>query len=523
MRILVALLALPLCLPAQKHAITHEDIWQMKRVTAPAVSPDGKWAVVSVTEPSYDSSKTVSDLWIVPLDASAPPRRLTNTRASEDSAVFSPDSTRLAFTTKREADEHPQVYILPLNGGEALRATDLSTGASDPKWRPDGKAILFESRVYPGAATDADNQRIAAERKARKYNMRAFDTFPFRYWDHWLDDLRPHIFVQPLEPGARAQDILASTGLAAQPGFDGESGLSSAHLDPVWTPDGQSIVFVAIADRDQSAYAPTTSHLYRISAGGGEAVPITSGPASYSHPVFSPDGRTLYALHHKSDNETLYSLARLVSIAWPEMSARPRFLTPQWDRSVDNIALAPDGRRIYVTAEDQAHDKLFAISADGGAPQLVLEVKEGLYSGLVIPQRAAKPLLVALWGSMVHPEDLVVIDPESRRQRFLSAFNKDAVAQIDWQPPREFWFTSKAGKRIQSLPCLRLRPEVSAGGLPPRRPAQYGQGPVLRALELSLPHHPRLCSPHDQLHRLHRLRGNLCRRHSQGHPARSRR
>src|SRR5437867_2675243 len=144
MRFLIGLLALVLTsTAADKRAITHQDVWTMKRVSAPAVSPDGKWAVVSVTEPAYDDSKTVSDLWIIPVEGSAPPRRLTNTKAREEGYVFSPDSTRIAFTSKREGDEANQVYVLPLGGGEAVRATNISTGASDPKWRPDGKAILF--------------------------------------------------------------------------------------------------------------------------------------------------------------------------------------------------------------------------------------------------------------------------------------------------------------------------------------------------------------------------------------------
>jgi dipeptidyl aminopeptidase/acylaminoacyl peptidase len=43
-----------------------------------AASPDGRWFVVAVAEPSYDEEKRRSDLWIVPADGSAPPRRLTS-------------------------------------------------------------------------------------------------------------------------------------------------------------------------------------------------------------------------------------------------------------------------------------------------------------------------------------------------------------------------------------------------------------------------------------------------------------
>ena len=62
--------------PVAKRAITHEDVWLMKRVGAPTVSPDGKWAVFSVTDPAYDSKEQWSDLWIKSLNDDSAPRRL---------------------------------------------------------------------------------------------------------------------------------------------------------------------------------------------------------------------------------------------------------------------------------------------------------------------------------------------------------------------------------------------------------------------------------------------------------------
>ena len=97
----------------------------MKRVGAPVASPDGKWVVYSVLEPSYETDKAVSDLWLVPADGRKPPRRITNTKAPEGGVAWSPDSSSIAFTTKRETDDAEQIYILNLaEGGEARRLTD---------------------------------------------------------------------------------------------------------------------------------------------------------------------------------------------------------------------------------------------------------------------------------------------------------------------------------------------------------------------------------------------------------------
>ena len=138
-----------------KVPLTHETMWMLKRVGAPAPSPDGKWVVFSLVEPAYDEKEQVSDLWIVPTDGSARSRRLTSTKGGESGVAWSPDSRQIAFSARREGDEASQLYVLDVaDGGEAQRVTSLSTGARAAQWRPDGKALLFVSSVYPGAIDD---------------------------------------------------------------------------------------------------------------------------------------------------------------------------------------------------------------------------------------------------------------------------------------------------------------------------------------------------------------------------------
>src|SRR3984957_17741901 len=251
---------------AAKKPITHEILWMMKRVGAPAVSPDGKWAVYSVLEPSYETKDAVSDLWLVATDGNAPARRITHTKEAKDDVDWSPDSTRIAFATKREGDELAQIYTLDVStgGGEARRLTNLSTGASRPKWRPDGQAILFQSRVYPGALDDEANKKIAAEHKARKYNVRVYEHFPVRYWNQWLDERQPTIMVQPIEPGSSPKDILSASALARSCGFSGAEADTIFFLAPLWSPDGREIVFTATTEHWNAASAEVGFHLYRV-------------------------------------------------------------------------------------------------------------------------------------------------------------------------------------------------------------------------------------------------------------------
>lgn len=422
-------------------------MWAMKRVGAPVPSPDGKWVVVPVVEPAYDPKEQVSDLWLAPADGSAAPRRLTATRGGESGVSWAADSRRLVFSAKRDGDEDAQVYLLDITGGEAQRLTRQAGGASGAAVSPDGKWLLYQSDFDP----------LGPSRKQRKYNVRAFDTFPIRMWDHWLDEKRPHLFVQPLENGAKqAKDLLAATAFAQAKGFHGVLGNSGSDLQAVWTPDSAAVVFTATLNQHEAAFANVVTHLYRIpAAGGAEPVALTSGKDSYATPQFSPDGRALYATVEK-DSGKPYNLTRIARII---EGAAPKIVSAALDRAVSSFAVTPDGETVYALAEEHGHEKLFTMPAAGGAASLAFDMKEGVYVNLRIAGPAARPLLVANWESAVSPLEAVRIDLAAKTHRPLTRFNEAAVAAIDWQPLRHFWFTAKNGRKIHSM--LVLPPDFS--------------------------------------------------------------
>jgi dipeptidyl aminopeptidase/acylaminoacyl peptidase len=413
--------------------ITHESIWLLKRVGSPALSPDGKWAVFPVTQPAYDEKDQSSDLWIVATDGSSGPRKLTSTKAAESGAAWSPDGKRIAFSTRREGDDAAQIYVLDLGGGEAQRLTSAKSGATSPKFSPDGKSILFVSAVAP-------------DRPAVKHQARVYESFPIRYWDRWLDDSQPHLFVQPAD-GGKAVDLLAGTKLAAAPGFGGTMGDTGPEMSAEWSPDSKEIVFAATTNRDEAAFATVLSQLYAVSASGGEPRQITNSRTdSYSAPRFRPDGKALYATHRKI-SEKVYSLDRIAMFAWPNPGERT-IVSSSLDRESSNYTFSADSKAIFLTADDSGLSKIFTLPAGGGGARVLFESDRGSYAGIV----SHGGVTVATYDSATTPAEIVRIDAKGRTA--LTHFNDEAVAKMALPPVRHFWFTSAKGRRIHSLVAL---------------------------------------------------------------------
>ena len=426
-----------------RHAITHEDVWLMKRIGVPVPSPDGRWAAFSVGIPAYDPKEASSDLWLKSLTDDAPARQITFNKPAESGISWSPDSRKLLFTAKREGDEAGQLYVLDLSGGEAERITNLTLGARQGKWSPDGKQVMFVSEVYPGAADEEANQKGAKERKDRKYHARAYEQFPPRYWMQWLDDKKAHLFVMEAKAGSAAHDLLAGTKLAGLPGFGGSNGDEGQSLEAEWTPDGRGVVFAASTNRHESARASGFVQLFLVPAAGGEPQQLTNDTRSYGSISFSPDGKTLLCLTDPNTPGKVYDLSRLGSFPWP-FKYDLKVLTAGLDRAISRFAAPAGSDRIYFTSEHAGLEKLYSISSSGGEARAENSPETGCIGGLTAGGRA----LVGIWETATHPPEVYTFNGAPKR---LTSINADTAATIDWLPAEHFDFTARDGRAIHNM------------------------------------------------------------------------
>jgi dipeptidyl aminopeptidase/acylaminoacyl peptidase len=435
-RFLVAALAFAVATVAtaqERVPFSAERSWEIQRIGSPAISPDGKTIVAAVTRYDLKDNKGLTDLWLWSGDGKVE-RALTTNPASDSSPLFSPDGQSLAFVRQRNGDTAPQLYVMPLAGGEATRITNVPTGVAQPMWFPDGQRLAFLSRVWADLDTMEKQAARLKERTDSKSTAQAWDGGPIYFWDTWLDDRQLHVFSVGVA-GGEPVNLTVGTGLQLP--------RSAVQLEsPLYdiAPDGKELAFVADS---VPASNVTNLDVYTVAVGEKAAVNRTAtNPANDGVPLYSPDGRWL-AFAQQRTKGFYGDIRRLMLVDRRSGSVR-EVVGDAWDRSADGLVWAPDSKRFYGTIDDAGSVRVYEISLDGKTHRIT---GDETFSSLAISEKDG--VLVGLRQSFLEPPTVVRIGPKSKQVTRLSRINDALLAGTALGTYESVTYTGANGKPIQ--------------------------------------------------------------------------
>ncbi|MEP7104889.1 MAG: S9 family peptidase [Chloroflexota bacterium] len=338
------------------------DILEFRMVGGVEVSPDGRQVAFTVITQDPDANLSQSAIWLVPADGSRPARQLTSGKGRDLHPRFSPDGTRLAFTSNRDQEWRPDLYVVDLGGGEPRLVVKTPRGLADFAWSSDGERFAILAR--PDWPENADrkppkNEDVARSRYLER--VRHLKTFRYRLDGAGpLDDEQPQVWVS----GADGSGLHQVT--------EGDFAIARVR----WTPDGR-IAF--LSNREADHWRSLEVGVYAVSANGGTAEPeLISGLFTAANAfAISPQGRvaviagtegdgSVYARHQRLyvDGECL--TANLDRSLWAgvlcDTHPSPECPDPAW---------SADGEWVYVPMTDRGTVGVARIPADGGDPQPV--------------------------------------------------------------------------------------------------------------------------------------------------------
>ncbi|HKV43898.1 MAG TPA: S9 family peptidase [bacterium] len=407
--------------------ITIEDLFALKILNDPQMSPDGTRAVCTVTTGDISTNVYQSHLWIAPVDGRVP-WQLTTASGKDVHPRWSPDGDQIAFISDRGGEK--QVWVIGVEGGEARQVTSGPLAPSELSWSQDGRWLAVVAKPQPKPGPDESDVRVIS-RLRYKLDGEGF-------WDgRWKEVLA----------------VPAGGGEARQLTRE-----ECDHTNPAWSPDGRWVAYVA--NPDQNADLSNVTDVWVVAAeGGGVPRRLTGGIGPVSLPAWSPDGaRIAYVGHDNACRGATNSAVWVVSATGGD----PVCLTREFDRSVGHhvisdvrahpgaggLTWAPDGARIYFMYADGANTQIASVAVGDGAVRQETQGDHELI-GCSLDRRAIRAACIE--SDPLTPGEVVVLDVGAAAGplRRITDLNGACLRTLALSIPERFEVSSVDGWRIE--------------------------------------------------------------------------
>lgn len=424
-------------LAAEKRPLQIDDLYRALRISDPAVSPDGKWIVYTVTTSDLYANKTTTDLWLVSADGGSP-KQLTNDPADDRHAAWSPDGKWIAFESKRTGTS--QIWLLNPADGTVKQFSNISTEATSPVWSPDGKSIAYVSSVWPEFSEKSFAESNELNRKKDKdiadnpVKTRVYTHLFVRHWDQWLDGKRQHIFVQPVA-GGDAKDLTPGDRDAVP-----TSDTFSAGIDFAFSPDSKEIAYTATPAQNE---AWSTNHdIYTVAVTGGTPKQITTNPAADGYPRYSPDGKYIaYRAQSVPANEA----DRWQLWLYDRATGKAHSITANFDASVGSETWAPDSSALYFDVGEQANVSVYRCSLNGEVKSVY---SHGASSSITATHDGKSVIFTN--NTLQRPDEIFRVNLADGKVSQVTHMNDELFAQIDIPTPESVTYAGDGGTKVQA-------------------------------------------------------------------------
>jgi dipeptidyl aminopeptidase/acylaminoacyl peptidase len=417
--------------------ITPEDLWSIRRPGALDLSPDGTRLAFTVQDYNLEKNNSVTHLWLLDTGPGGLARQLTTAESTDSAPQWSPDGTRLAFTSKRGTDENPALYVLRTDGGEPEKILELPLAISSPRWLPDGQRIVFATRILPQFASDLEAMKKELKKqKDSKVSAKVTENRVYRYFDSWQTDGQASRLM--------VVDVTTRKVTDLTPRWTRRFRLDNEAQFDV-SPDGQSIALsVGTTPPPYTTGENTDVYLLTVAHPESEWKNLTTDNAegSDNNPVFSPDGKSI--LFGRKTGKNLLAVFTRLTRHTLSSGRNDALSLGGADLSPQDWKFSPDSKTLYFTAEDRGYTRLFSAPAEGTAKPAEL-FSAGSSSSLAVGPKA----LFFLNQTFSRPDEVFALELGSNNTAQRTQLNTDFLATFDFGRVESYTFPGAGGDIVQ--------------------------------------------------------------------------
>ncbi|HET9571487.1 MAG TPA: S9 family peptidase [Bacteroidales bacterium] len=385
--------------------MTPEVLWSMGRVTGISVSPDNQQVLYNVQYFDIAQNKGNKDLYVVPV-AGGDPVRLTNTKRSENEAVWSADGKLIYFLY------NGQLWKMKSDGSKRKQLTNYESDLEGFIFSPDESKIMFVSQVKYGKRVKDIYPDLD------KSSGRVIDDLMYKHWDEWVETI-PHPFIADLTK----KGLENVTDILKDEPFESPMKPWGGIEQIAWAPDGKSIAYTCRKKTGKEYALSTNSDIYLYNLETKVSTNLTSGMMGYdTDPVFSPDGQSIAFLSMEHDG---YESDKNRLFIHTIQTGTNRCISDSLDGDVSEPCWTKDSQNLFFLSAVEAVTQIFTVDVKS---QSIKQVTNE--SSDVEKLALAGDQLIALKHSISRPNEIFRIQPKDGEMVALTNENKEIFDQL---------------------------------------------------------------------------------------------
>ncbi|HXW57239.1 MAG TPA: S9 family peptidase [Candidatus Cybelea sp.] len=392
------------------------DIARVVRLADPQISPDDRSIAVVVSRANLKEDRYDSEIVLVDVTSGA--QRTLTTRRGASAPRWSPTGDRLAFlaVAGEGRDAQPQIFLLPMNGGDAMQITQGPDGVEQFAWRPDGKMIAY---VTPDPT----------DKKAIEEHHDAFEVGDTDYLET-AAARSSHVWTVPAG-GGEAKRVTSgpwSLPIVFPP--------SSPSSPLSWSPDAKSLVITKQETPEPGDGDLTTIEILDVAT--GQVHKLTSHGKFESAGEYSPDGSQI-AYWYPRDGDPNNENEIFVTSTPGGPSGDGTDATRTLDRNVQRAIWMPDGNSLLVGGHDRTRTAMWLMPINGTAKRLDLGDIDPSWSFWIDATVGLKGDIALTGSTPGRPTELYYLpSPDSTPRRmtdyngWISSVALGGAHEVDW-------------------------------------------------------------------------------------------
>lgn len=398
---------------AQKRVPVLKDVYQIKDIAYFDISPDGEWVVYTVNTLHEKTDKSSTNLWLVNTTTKKQKQLTFSNDTERDSPAWSPDGRWIAYISDETGSS--ELWLYSVATGKISQLTHLNQDINDFTWAPDSKNLTFSSK--PNHNNESSDPIVI-----NRYEFKDDE-------DGYLTDLRNHIYLFNI----KSKKVIQLT-----------KGETDEYL-PTWSPDGNYIAY--ISKHDTESKHSSKYDIFIIKPQQNSSVQqLTYAPTNALAPdininlAWSPDSSKIAYLSTPEDKWSYYAPSQVTIVN--VLTGKQQSIDSK-DRWFSKPLWSEDGKSIYALVECNRNTYLTQIN-------LLTGLSKQLTSGLRYDKDyVVKNNKIALLSTDdQHPPEIFLLTDDLTP---LTQQNKELLNTVQFQPAEDFSFKNMEGVLIEGL------------------------------------------------------------------------